>query len=98
MGRQIVAQGLHPFLVGARQIDTGYLVESDQVYPTVQALQQLHDLTTEGWRIVQTTETDILERTTALVREVVLLQQRHHLVDLHLTFGWHQHLTLFGQR
>ena len=98
MGRQVVAQGLHSLLVGAWQVDTRDLVEADQVYAAVQPLQQTHDLAAVEGRIVQPAEADVLERATALVGEVVLSQQRHHLGNRHLSLSRHQLPALFSQR
>ena len=97
MLRQIVAQSLHPFLIRTWQIDIGDRVEPDEVYTALQALQQFDNLTGMHRCVVKSCETDILERTTALMGEVVLFQQLHHLRNRHLALGWHQLLTLFGQ-
>ena len=47
-----------------------------------------------GDGVVQTAKDDILEREAALVGEVILVQQRHHVGDGHRTLGGHQHRTL----
>ena len=98
MFREVVAQRLHPFLIRTWQIDIGDRVEPDEVYTALQALQQFDNLTGMHRCVVKSCETDILERTTALMGEVVLAQQLYHLGDRHLALGWHQLLSLFGQR
>ena len=72
-------------------------MESNQIYTTVQSTHQLHNLAGMHGGVVQSGKADVLERTTALVREVVLLQQVNHLGNRHLLLGRHQHMALFGQ-
>ena len=98
MLREVVAQRLHPFLIRTWQIDIGDRVEPDEVHTALQALQQFDNLTGMHRCVVESCKTDILERTTALMGEVVLTQEFYHLGDRHLALGWHQLLTLFGQR
>ena len=97
MLREIVAQTLHPLLIGTRQIHIRNLVEPNQVHTTLQALQQADDLPGMRRRVVKPRETDILKRATALMGEVVLLQQLNHLSDRHLALRRHQLLTLLWQ-
>ena len=97
MLREVIPQRLHALLVGSRQIHIRNLVKTDEVHPALQALKQLHNLTGVGGSIVESCKSDVLERTTALVGEVVLLEQTDHLSDRHLALGRHQHLALLRQ-
>ena len=73
-------------------------MESDEVYTTVEATQQFDNLASMGCGVVKTCKTDVLERTTALMAEVVLLQQLDNIGYRHLLLGRHQLLALLGQR
>ena len=72
-------------------------METDKVHTTVKSLQQPYDLTAIDRAVVQSAKTDILERATALVREVVLPQQGHDLGDRHLPLGRHEPAALLRQ-
>ena len=84
---QIVTQGFHAMLVGRRQIDIGDFMEPDQVHPALQPADELDNLASVQRLVVQTAETDVLERAPALMGEVVLEQQLHRLADGHGPFG-----------
>ena len=77
---QVVAQALHPLLVGGRQVNAWYLMEPYQVHAALYALRQLDDFTGMDQRVVQSAKADILERAAALVGKVILAQQLRHLL------------------
>ena len=95
--REIVAQRLHTSLVAGGEVDTWDLVETYEVDPALQTLQQSDDLAGMSGAVVESAEADILKRAATLMGEVVLTQQVDGLGDAHLALCGHQHLTLFGQ-
>ena len=86
---EIIAELLHLLVVYAVQRNVGNGVEANQINPAIQPLQQLYDFLCVAFRIVHTLENDILERQTALVREVVIAQQLYDVGNRHTTLAWH---------
>ena len=73
-------------------------METNKVYTTIKSAKQFYYLASMGCGVVKTCKTDVLERTTALMAEVVLLQQLDNIGYRHLLLGRHQLLALLGQR
>ena len=90
MRGQEVTELLHLLIIHPMQWDVWNLVETDEVDTAVEPLQELDDRLGMLHTVVHTLEDDILERETTLVREVIVAQQLHYLLDAHSLLGWHQ--------
>ena len=76
---EIIAERLHALLIAGWQVDTWYLMETDQVDAAFQALQQTDDLTGMRQAVVESAKADIFKRAAALMGEIVLFPQGNRL-------------------
>ena len=90
MLREVVAEPLHLLLAGAVERHIGNLMETDEVDVAVEPFEQPADGLGMGLAVVDAAEDDVFERQSALVGEVVVAQQFHHILDSHTAFGRHQ--------
>ena len=95
---EIVAEILHLLLVGAVQRHIWNLVESDEVYAAVEALEQMHKFLGVCRGVVESVEDDVLERQPSLVREVVVAQQVDDIGYRHTPLGGHELGSLLRER
>ena len=98
MRREIVAQLFHLRVIGTMQWHVGNLVEPDEIDAAFQSCKQSHDGLRVVERVVDTTENDVLKRQTALMTEVILSEQCHHILYGHRFLGRHQFLSLLVER
>ena len=95
---QIVAELLHLLVAHSLQRDVGNLMEAYQVEAAVEPLHQPDDGLGVLHAVVQPLEDDVFERESALMREVVVAQQFHHLFYSHSSLCRHQLGTLCRYR
>ena len=94
MLREVVAEGFHLLLAGTVERHVGYLMEANEVDVAVESFQQPADGLGVSLTVVDTAKDDVLERQSALMSEVVVAQQLHHVFDGHATLGRHELGTL----
>ena len=100
MRGQEVTELLHLLIIHPMQWDVWNLVETDEVDTAVKPFQELDDRLGMLHTVVHTLEDDILERETTLVREVIVAQQLHYLLDAHSLHGpvWRNNLNYFIEK
>ena len=72
-------------------------MKADKVHPAGQPPKQRRKRLHVAHRVVHAVEEDVLERHPPAVRKVVLLEQRHHLLDRAGPLGRHQSGALLGK-
>ena len=95
---EVITELLHLLVVHTLQRDVGNLMEADEIETAIQTLHQFDDGLGMLHAVVHALEHDVLETQAALMREIVVLQQLHHLLDTHAPFGRHQFGTLRRNR
>src|SRR5574344_74742 len=93
---QIVADALHPALVGTVELYARYLVEAYQVDAALQSVEQLYDFADMRRAVIDTPEDDILEREPALMAEIISAEQVHDICDGVGFLGRHHLSALLG--
>ena len=78
------------------KVHIGNLVETDEVDAAVESFEQSDEFAGMRGGVVDTAKHDVFERESALVGEVVIPQEFHHILDGHRPIGRHEHRTLLA--
>ena len=93
---QIVAEVFHCMFIRPMKRHAWNLVKAYQVDAAFQSMQQLDEFTGMGHAFVHAAEDDVFKGESALMAEIINLQQRNDLVYPHATLRRHELRTLLG--